>query len=174
MMTAVSKVIVEKTALDGVLLVTPPTRFEDFRGTYVESYNRELYEAAGIADSFIQDDFSISYRHVLRGIHGDGQTTKLVSCVHGVIFVNIVNNDPDSPQYRKWQSFTLSDKNNLQLYIPPKFGNSFLVMSEFCVYHYKQTTTYDRAGQFTIKWNDPSYGFFWPVGAPILSERDSA
>lgn len=174
MLIVVSKVIVTKTALDGVLLVTPPARFEDYRGTYVESYNQELYQEAGIVDNFIQDDFSITYKNVLRGIHGDSQTTKLISCVYGVIFINIVNNDPESSQYRKWQSFTLSDKKCQQLYIPPKFGNSFLVMSDFCVYHYKQTTTYDPLGQFTIKWNDPSYGFFWPVTAPILSQRDSS
>ena len=34
---------VEETDLDGVLLITPPTIFKDFRGEYVETYNKELY-----------------------------------------------------------------------------------------------------------------------------------
>ena len=34
---------VEKTKLDGVLLITPLTIFDDFRGTYVETYNEKLY-----------------------------------------------------------------------------------------------------------------------------------
>ena len=36
------------TSLDGVLLIEPPTKFEDFRGTYVETYNEEIYRAAGV------------------------------------------------------------------------------------------------------------------------------
>lgn len=163
---------VEKTELDGVLCIHPPTQFRDFRGQYVETYNRELYHAAGIRDDFVQDDASLTLHHVLRGIHGDTVTTKLISCLYGEIYSVIVNNDPASAQYRKWQAFTLNDRNNLQIYIPPKFGNSFLVLSDAALFHYKQTTYYDRTGQFTLRWNDPELGIRWPVDAPILSERD--
>jgi dTDP-4-dehydrorhamnose 3,5-epimerase len=163
---------VEKTELQGVLLVSPPTQHEDFRGTYVEIYNEELYVKAGIGTKFIQDDYSRSSQYVLRGIHGDNVTTKLISCIYGVLYVLIVNNNPESAQYRKWKAFTISDQNHLQILIPPMFGNSFLVMSPTAVFHYKQDTHYNRAGQFTIKWNDPSYNFWWPIRDPILSERD--
>jgi dTDP-4-dehydrorhamnose 3,5-epimerase len=165
---------VEKTELDGVLVIHPPTQFEDFRGDYIETYNEALYREAGITDHFVQDDYSTSTRHVLRGIHGDNTTVKLVSCVFGKLYLVVVNNDPASPQYRRWQSFTLSDRNHLQVYIPAKFGNSFLVMSDIAIFHYKQTSSYNRAGQFTIKWNDPAYKFWWPVEKPILSQRDYA
>lgn len=165
---------VEKTSLDGVLVIHPLTQHEDFRGDYVETYNEELYRAAGIADKFLQDDYATSSRHVLRGIHGDAKTVKLISCLYGKIYVIVVNNDSASPQFRKWQSFTLSDRNRLQVYIPAKFGNAYLVMSDTAVFHYKQNTYYDRPGQFTIKWNDPAYRFWWPVRDPILSERDFA
>lgn len=163
---------VGKTALDGVLLITPPTIFEDFRGQYVEIYNRTLYNEAGIAVDFIQDDISMSTRHVLRGIHGDGGTWKLVSCLSGKFYLVVVNNDPDSPQYRKWTSFTLSERNRQQVLIPPKFGNGHVVLSDSAIFHYKQNTQYDRAGQFTILWNDPSYDFWWPIADPIVSRRD--
>lgn len=163
---------VRKSDLDGVLVITPPTIFEDFRGQYVEIYNRDLYRQAGIAVDFIQDDISQSSHRVLRGIHGDGQTWKLVSCLHGKFYLLVVNNDPASPQYRKWTSFTLSDRNRQQVLIPPKFGNGHLVLSDSCLFHYKQNTTYDRSSQFTILWNDPAYGFWWPINDPILSRRD--
>lgn len=165
---------VDKTSLDGVLVIHPLTQHEDFRGDYVETYNEELYRAAGIADKFVQDDYATSSRHVLRGIHGDAKTVKLISCLYGKIYVIVVNNDSASPQFRKWQSFTLSDRNRLQVYIPAKFGNAYLVMSETAVFHYKQNTYYDRPGQFTLKWNDPAFKFWWPVRDPILSERDFA
>lgn len=161
------------TALDSVLLIKPPTIFEDFRGQYVETYNRNVYFNSGIPIEFIQDDISVSNRNVLRGIHGDSKTWKLVSCLFGSFYLVVVNNDPQSPQYKKWTSFTLSETNRLQVLIPPKFGNGHVVMSERAIFHYKQTTDYDRAGQFTILWNDPNFGIWWPVSNPILSARDS-
>ena len=163
---------VSKTKLDGVLLIKPPTIFEDFRGTYVETYNEELYAKAGINVKFVQDDISVSRRNVLRGIHGDGETWKLVSCLYGEFYLVAVNRDDTSSQCGKWESFVLSDRNRLQVLIPPKFGNGHLVLSELAIFHYKQSTYYNRAGQFTIKWNDPGLGIEWPTSTPILSRRD--
>lgn len=162
----------QKTTLNGVLLITPPTIFEDFRGCYVETYNEKLYNEAGIAVKFVQDDISVSSRHVLRGLHGDAETWKLISCLYGEFYLAVVNYDKTSPQYLQWEAFTLSDRNRLQLLIPPKFGNGHLVLSEMAIFHYKQTSYYNRAGQFTLVWNDPKIGISWPVKQPIVSKRD--
>jgi dTDP-4-dehydrorhamnose 3,5-epimerase len=56
--------------------------------------------------------------------------------------------------------------------VPPKFGNGHLVMSERAIFHYKQTTEYNRSGQFTLVWNDPTLKLWWPVQNPIVSQRD--
>ena len=165
---------VQTTELPGVLLVEPPTVFEDFRGQYVETYNERLYREQGIDVDFVQDDISVSARHVLRGIHGDGETWKLVSCLHGRFYLVVVNADEDSEQYGQWQGFTLSDANRLQVLIPPRHGNGHLVMSETAIFHYKQSTYYNPAGQFTIRWNDPRFAVWWPVSEPIVSRRDEA
>ena len=163
---------VQSTNLDGVKLITPPTNFEDFRGSYIELYNRKLYRTAGIMPEFIQDDISTSGRHVLRGIHGDNLTWKLISCLQGSFYLLVINNDPDSSEYMQWQGFTLSDHNRLQVLVPPKFGNGHVVLSETAIFHYKQSTDYDITKQFTIIWNDPKYKLWWPVKQPILSIRD--
>ncbi|MEB3197662.1 MAG: dTDP-4-dehydrorhamnose 3,5-epimerase [Candidatus Sericytochromatia bacterium] len=163
---------VQTTNLDGVKLITPPTNFEDFRGNYVELFNARLYRQVGIDLNFIQDDISTSRQHVLRGIHGDSKTWKLISCLHGAFYLVVVNNDPESRQFKHWQGFTLSDRNRLQVLVPPMFGNGHLVLTELAIFHYKQTTEYDRSGQFTIHWDDPEYQFWWPVKHPILSLRD--
>ena len=163
---------IEKTKLAGVLLITPPTVFEDFRGTYVETYNEEIYRAAGISVRLVQDDISVSSRHVLRGIHGDAETWKLVSCLHGKFYLVVINNDSDSPEFGQWEAFTLSEKNHLQVLIPPKFGNGHVVLSEQAIFHYKQSTYYNQAGQFTLKWNDPKLNIWWPVKNPLISKRD--
>lgn len=164
---------VEKTKLDGVLQITPPTLFEDWRGEYVETYNEQLYREQGIEVQFVQDDISVSDRHVLRGLHGDATTWKLISCLYGKFYLVVVNNDPESPQYRQWASFVLSDANRKQVLIPPKFGNGHLVLSDKAIFHYKQNTYYDRAGQFTLLWNDPELNLWWPVPNPLVSRRDA-
>jgi dTDP-4-dehydrorhamnose 3,5-epimerase len=164
---------VEKSSLDGVLVIEPLTQFEDFRGHYIELYNAPAYRAAGIDYDFIEDDISISRQHVLRGIHGDEKTAKLVSCLHGAFYLVVVNNLPSSPQYRKWAAFTLSDRNRLQVLIPPGFGNGHVVLTETAIFHYKQTRIYERSTQFTLLWNDPKLKIWWPIREPIVSARDS-
>lgn len=158
--------------LDGLKTLTPATNFEDFRGSYVELYNRRIFEEAGINQDFIQDDISTSSRHVLRGIHGDDKTWKLISCLSGSFYLVVVNNDPSSSEYRKWQGFTLSDRNRLQVLVPPLFGNGHVVLSDSAIFHYKQTSDYDRDSQFTILWDDPDFNIWWPIADPILSRRD--
>lgn len=163
---------VRRTTLAGVVVLKPPTVFEDFRGTYVETWNRDAYRAAGVGVEFVQDDISVSSRNVLRGIHGDQQTWKLISCLSGRFYLVVVNWDPASPQYGQWEGFTLSDQNRLQVLVPPKFGNGHVVLSESAIFHYKQSSYYDRLGQFTLLWNDPRLGIWWPVKDPIVSRRD--
>lgn len=163
---------IQHTKLNKVLLIKSPTVFEDFRGVYVETYNKQLYQEAGIGIDFVQDDISMSSRHVLRGIHGDQETWKLISCLHGKFYLVVVDWDSDSPQYGQWVSFTLSDQNHMQVLVPPKHGNGHLVLSETAIFSYKQTTYYNRAGQFTLQWNDPQLNIWWPVSNPILSQRD--
>ncbi len=163
---------INRTKLEGVLLIKPPTVFEDFRGNYVELYNKELYMNAGIEANFMQDDISVSSKHVLRGIHGDSETWKLISCLYGRFYFVVVNCNKESPQFGQWQSFTLSDENRVQVLVPPKYGNAHLVLSDKAIFHYKQSSNYNPGSQFTYKWDDPQFKIWWPIKSPILSQRD--
>ena len=163
---------VEKSTLKGVLKISPPPNFEDHRGTFIEIYNEKLYKENGINTDFVQEDISTSRKNVLRGLDGDTTTTKLISCLYGKIFLMVVNNDKNSDQYMKWESFVLSDINREQILVPPNFWNGYLALSETVIFHYKQSTYYNREGQFTIIWKDPKYNFWWPIQNPILSKRD--
>ena len=154
------------------LFIIEPSVFEDYRGEYIEIYNESEYRINGIDINFVQDDISISAKNVLRGIHGDSQTWKLVSCLFGKIYLVAVNCDTESSQFGKWRSFIISDRTYRQILLPPKFGNSILTLSDKSVFHYKQSTYYNREGQFTYKWNDCRFNIKWPVDNPILSERD--
>lgn len=164
---------ITETKLQGVLLIKPPTIFEDFRGSYIELYNEEIYKNAGILVDFKQDDISTSKKNVLRGIHGDSTTWKLISCLFGRFYLVVVDCNKDSRQFLEWESFELSDVNREQVLIPPGFGNGHLVLSDTAIFHYKQSTYYDRASQFTYLWDDPELNISWPTNNPILSVRDS-
>jgi len=162
---------VSKTKLEGVLQIFPDI-FKDFRGQFIETYNEELYKENGINSKFIQDNISVSKKNVLRGIHGDNKTWKLISCLCGKLYFVVVNCDKDCKDFGKWQSFTLSDVNRQQILIPPKYGNAYLVLSEKAVFSYKQSTYYDPKRQFTYKWNNSTFNIKWPIKTPLLSKRD--
>jgi len=161
----------EKTDLEGVLMITLDV-FEDHRGEYIETYNEQIFNDHGIHVKFVQDDISVSTRHVLRGIHGDEETWKLISCLYGKFYLVVVNCDKESNNYGKWQSFNLSEYNRQQILIPPKYGNAHLVLSDQSIFHYKQNTYYNPKRQFTYKWNEQKFNIWWPIKNPILSQRD--
>jgi len=162
---------VKKTKLKGVLQIIPDAFF-DHRGRFIETYNEKLYKENGINIDFVQDDISRSKKDVLRGIHGDGETFKLVSCVYGKLFFVVVNCDEKSKNFGKWQSFELSDENRLQIFVPPLHGIAYLVLSREAIFTYKQSTYFVPGRQFTYRWDDPRFKIKWPIKNPILSERD--
>ena len=171
-METVTELEVKSCKLEGVKIIKPSTHFEDFRGQYIETYNKKMFHEAGIETEFVQDNFSLSSQYVLRGIHGDHHTWKLVSCIYGKFYLVVVNYDPSSFQYKKWESFTLSDTNRLHVLIPPLFGNAHLVLSKEAVFHYKQSSYYDRSSQFTLLWDDPELNIWWPISPQMISQRD--
>lgn len=163
---------VSKTELDGALLIQPEI-FEDPRGQNLEIYNDRIYKENGVNINFVQDNVSVSKKDVLRGIHGDDKTYKLVSCLYGEIYFVVVNCDEGSNDFGKWESFSLSDKNKLQILVPPKFGNAHLVLSDKAIFHYKWSEYFEPRGQFSYRWDDVRFNIKWPIKNPILSKRDA-
>ena len=164
---------VEKTDLPGVLRISLDV-FSDHRGEYIETYNEKNYRENGVEAVFVQDDMSVSRKDVLRGIHGDQETWKLISCAYGRIFCVIVNCDAEAEFFGKWVSFELSDANRQQVLAPPRHGVAHLVLSDKAIFHYKQSTYYNPSKPFTYRWNDPRFRIDWPIDEPILSSRDGA
>jgi len=163
--------ITKDTKIKDVKLLIPDC-FEDHRGTYLEIYDSKKYENI-TKINFVQDDISISHKNVLRGLHGDYSTVKLVTVLNGSAYCLIADNREDSPTYKQWEAFTLSDKNHYQLLLPAGIGNSMLALTDNVIYFYKQNTHFSDGKQFTIKWNDPDWDFWYPIAEPILSMRDT-
>ena len=125
--------------------------------------------------TFNHDKVSTSRRNVLRGVHGDFKSTKLVTCLYGELYFVVVDNRKESKTYLQWDHIILDDKSRKMVLLPPGFGNAFLVLSDQSVFFYKwsyEGKYPDVQDQFTLKWNDPKICINWPVQNPILQPRD--
>ena len=164
---------VSKTPIDGLLIIEPKV-FADPRGMFYEVYSESRYNEHGIP-CFVQDNHSVSKKGVLRGLHyqvNSGQD-KLVRVTQGEIFDVAVDIRKQSPAYGKWWGLSLSETNNLQLYIPVGFAHGFCVLSESAEVLYKCSDYYSPEDERGILWNDPDLAIDWPVKDPILSEKDA-
>jgi len=167
--------IVEKTSLEGVLLLKPAI-FRDARGSFMESYNERAAAEAGLPTRWVQDNQSVSRRNVLRGIHYQivQPQGKLVRVTHGAVLDVAVDLRRSSPRFGQHVAVELSRQNGYMLWIPPGFGHAFLALSDEAGFAYKVTDYYSPAGERTIVWNDPDLAIPWPIAESeaIISEKD--
>jgi len=158
------------------LLLIEPRLFEDERGYFFESFHaKQFLEATGSTYCFVQDNHSHSHQGVLRGLHYQivQPQGKLVRVVQGRIYDVAVDIRPQSRTFGLWQGFELSEKNHLELWIPPGFAHGFLVLSLTADVLYKTTADYAPEHERTICWNDPTLKITWPKGYEIkLSKKD--
>ncbi len=146
--------------------------FKDKRGKLWTSWKKNKK----ILPNFKHDKFSISKKNVFRGLHYDQKTWKLISCVYGKFFFVVVNCKKTSRDYLKVFTTILSDKENVQILVPPGYANGHLCLSDNCVFHYKLSYNgkySDVKSQKVLKWNDPRIKINWPKKQKLItSERD--
>ncbi|MEO6186444.1 MAG: dTDP-4-dehydrorhamnose 3,5-epimerase [Steroidobacteraceae bacterium] len=166
------------TTLPGVMIIEPRV-FGDARGFFLESWNEQVFAAAGLPMKFVQDNHSLSARGTLRGLHYQLQRTqgKLVRVVAGEVFDVAVDMRRSSPDFGKWTGVMLSAQNKRMLWVPAGFAHGFYVTSESAEFLYKCTDFYDPPSEQAVLWNDPAIGIEWPLvpGAEVLlSAKDKA
>lgn len=167
---------VTKTAIEGVFIIEP-TVFEDERGYFFESWNKEKLKAAGIDYDFIQDNQSKSKYGTIRGIHfqkGEYSQAKLVRVLEGAVLDVAVDLRKNSPTFGQHVAVELSADNKRQLMIPRGFGHGFSVLTPEAVFAYKCDNVYCKAAEGGLRYNDPALGIDWKIapGAEILSDKD--
>jgi dTDP-4-dehydrorhamnose 3,5-epimerase len=168
--------ITKSKIIKGIWIIKPSIA-EDSRGNIWTSFLKDEIENF-LPDNhyFKHDKFSQSIQNVLRGIHGDEKSWKLVTCVYGDILQVVVDCRKESDTYGEYDSFEINQKNQISVLIPPRFGNAYYVRSKNAVYHYKlayEGDYIDADEQFSYKWNDPLFNIKWSAEEPILSERDA-
>ena len=168
---------IRETLLPGVLVLTPAI-YRDSRGAFAETFNQRTMSEAGLPEFWPQDNFSLSRKNVLRGIHYQivQPQGKLVRVTHGAVLDVAVDLRRSSATFGRHVAVELSGENGEMLWVPPGFGHAFLVLSEVAGFAYKVTDYYAPDGERTIFWNDPELAIPWPVAAAdvLVSDKDRA
>ena len=157
------------------LIIIEPQLFEDDRGFFYESYNKNNLDKV-VNVIFIQENESKSYKGVIRGLHFQVppfEQTKLVRCVSGKILDVVVDLRKKSKTYGKSFSIELSSENKKQLFVPKGFAHGFQVLSEEAIVDYKVDEYYNPDSDSGIIWNDKDLSIDWSLDLkPILSDKD--
>ena len=165
-----------KTHIEGSVIIEPRI-FNDARGYFFESYNKqEFYEKVGKVD-FVQDNESCSTYGVMRGLHFQRPPfaqAKLVRCVRGAVLDVAVDIRKDSPTYGQHVAVELTEDNHRQFFIPRGFAHGFAVLSDIAIFQYKCDNYYHPEADGGISILDKDLRIDWKIDSAksILSEKD--
>lgn len=161
--------------LPGILVLKSPT-FADNRGWLEIPFHRKEFEQATGEDFRVsQTIWSLSARHVIRGLHyqsAAAPVAKIVGCTMGVVYDVMVDLRQESETFGDWIGYQLSPADDHHLYIPAGFAHGYASLSSQSGLFYYQQGYYNPDESRILAWDDPTLGIRWPVQNPILSERD--
>lgn len=169
-------ITVTQTGIEDLVIIEPSV-FGDARGYFMETYNRQVFEEAGLKMTFVQDNESCSRKGVLRGLHFQTQKAqgKLVRVTEGTVWDVAVDLRKKSKTFGQWVGITLSAENKKMFYVPEGFAHGFIVLSDRATFTYKCTNFYAPEFDGGIRYDDPDIGIQWPtqeLETLLLSDKD--
>ncbi len=165
---------IHKTAIEGLLILKLKS-FSDNRGSFCETYNKQLFAAHGLNMDFVQDNQSISRKGVVRGLHlqvPPFAQGKLVRVVHGSAIDVAVDLRRQSPTFGQHVTVELNAKDSVLFWIPEGFAHGFAALEDNTIFQYKVTNYYNKDSERAILWNDPDLNIQWNIENPIVSQKD--
>lgn len=168
---------IETTAIPDVKLLRPK-RFDDTRGFFTETYNRRIFENAGIHANFVQDNLSLSLATgTVRGLHFQQPPhaqAKLVGVLTGRVLDVAVDIRQGSPTFGGHVAIELSAENGTLLYVPEGFAHGFCTLEPDTRVTYKVSAFYAPTHESGLLWHDPALAIAWPVTTDEahVSEKD--
>ncbi len=149
--------------------------FQDARGSFMENFRLDLFQAQCGPYPLVQDNYSVSDAGVLRGLHFQLRRPqgKLLQVTRGRIFDVLVDLRPNSPTFGRWEGIWLDSRQPQLLWVPPGFAHGFYVAEGPADVSYKCTDYYQPDDQFVLTYQDPELQIQWPCdGQPLLSDKD--
>jgi len=141
-------------------------KWEDHRGFLTSFWKTSDGE-------YVEDRFSYSTKGVLRGLHGDLTTDKLIVVVSGKVEFFATPYHMGHPDWGNKTFITLDSKKPQAIFLPKGYINGHLCLSDDCVFLYKWTKEYaGPEAQVTVKYDDPTLDIKWSIKNPTVSDRD--
>lgn len=153
-------------------------RFNDYRGYFTVPFNRdELNNHLAHPIDFVQDNMSLSYYGVTRGLHyqtGEHSQSKLVTCIKGKVLDVAVDIRKESKTFGKVVKVKLGQHTNRSLFIPKGCAHGFSTLTEEAIFYYKVDNHYNKESESGIMYNDPTLNIDWLIhpDLQIVHERD--
>ena len=97
---------------------------------------------------------------------------KLVFCLSGRVLDVNLDLRRASPSYGQAYATELDGRIAGGVYIPRGFAHGFLALEGNATLHYLVETAHAPSHDTGLHWD--SFGFAWPIRAPLLSSRDAA
>ena len=161
----VGNVSVEPLPLPGSLLLKV-RHFADARGVFAETYNRREFAALGVAEEFVQDNWSRSERAgTVRGLHFQRPPFaqgKLVRVLRGRILDVAVDLRRSSRRLGHHVAVELAAGDGRMLYVPPGFAHGFQTLVDETEVFYQVSEVYAPASAGGVRWDDPAFSIVWP------------
>src|SRR5450759_2418869 len=134
-------------------------RFEDLRGSFVKTYARSAFNAAGVPFEFLEEFYSVSNRDVIRGMHFQTPPhdhIKIVYCPIGAVLDVLLELRPGT-NFGKIASIELSENEPSLVVIPKGIAHGFRCLKDRSLIVYKTSTEYAPNNDAGIRWD--TFGF---------------
>ena len=166
---------IKKTILDSVFVIESKPICDD-RGFFQRTFEKKFIHKINNKINFC--DYNSSYsekKGTIRGMHAQIKPfseCKIFKVINGKTFHVVVDIRSNSKFYLKWKSVIISDKNNLQLYVPKGFLHGCQSMENNTIIAYNSTSIHSPDHELVISYKDPDLKIKWPIKKTIISKKD--
>jgi len=163
--------IFEETPLPGAYLIHLE-KMGDERGFFARLFCSDEFAKRGLESRFVQVNNSVSAEAgTLRGMHyqvAPDEEVKLVRCIRGTLYDQILDVRPESPTYGQSFGAELSAENRTMMYVPRGFAHGFLTLETDTEVLYLVSNAYAPESERGLHWESAQ----WPSRPTRLSEKD--
>jgi dTDP-4-dehydrorhamnose 3,5-epimerase len=167
--------IYRETRLRNVLLVEPERQCDE-RGFFARTYCTKEFARYGLIPLIAQSSAAFNSRAgTVRGMHFQvppHEEVKLVRVTRGAIRDVVIDLRPDSPTYRQWEAFELTEETGVALYIPKGFAHGYQTLTADTEVFYQMSTFYVPGAASGYRYDDPAFGIEWLLPVSVISQKD--
>jgi dTDP-4-dehydrorhamnose 3,5-epimerase len=168
-----------KTSISELTLIIPH-KFSDERGFIKKYFEESVFAENKLPYCFSECNVIMSHYGVLRGLHYQHNPSqgKLISVLKGYIFMVAVDLRYNFETFGKYETFYLTDDNDIAVYVPENFA-----IGTLSLYDAGSLVSYQCFGKYIpennngIVWNDKTLNIIWPIdklnaASLIVSDKD--